>query len=98
MSRPPDLMEPCEQGLITRQPLLHVGRNVHTDNTIVDVNGALIGGSEVVVMAGPCAVESREMVLEIADRLHRLGVTILRGGAFKPRTSPYSFRASARRA
>jgi 3-deoxy-7-phosphoheptulonate synthase len=67
-------------------------REAKQEKTLVHVGPSIIGGEKFVMMAGPCAVESREMVLEIADRLHYLGVTILRGGAFKPRTSPYSFQ------
>jgi len=69
-----------------------VTREAKQEKTLVHVGASTIGGEKFVIMAGPCAVESREMVMEIADRLHQLGVTILRGGAFKPRTSPYSFQ------
>lgn len=62
------------------------------EKTLVTVGPSTIGGEKFVIMAGPCAVENRQMLLEIADRLHQLGVTILRGGAYKPRTSPYSFQ------
>jgi len=64
-------------------------------NTVVRVNGVTIGGEELVVMAGPCAVESREQVLDIARTLKNMGANILRGGAFKPRTSPYAFQGLA---
>lgn len=67
-------------------------RETKHQRTLVTVGPTTIGGEKFVIMAGPCAVESREMLLEIADRLHHLGVTILRGGAYKPRTSPYSFQ------
>jgi 3-deoxy-7-phosphoheptulonate synthase len=60
--------------------------------SVIEVGNVEIGGNKVVVMAGPCAVEGRDMTLEIAQRMKRLGVSILRGGAFKPRTSPYSFQ------
>ncbi len=62
------------------------------ERTLVRVGDRIIGGEKFVVMAGPCAVENREMMLEIAERVKRMGVTMLRGGAFKPRTSPYSFQ------
>ena len=62
------------------------------ERTIVEVNGVKIGGSEVVVMAGPCTVESLEQLSETARIVKSGGATILRGGAFKPRTSPYSFQ------
>jgi 3-deoxy-7-phosphoheptulonate synthase len=67
-------------------------REAKQEKTLVPVGPSTIGGERFVIMAGPCAVESREMLLETADRLHHLGVTILRGGAYKPRTSPYSFQ------
>jgi 3-deoxy-7-phosphoheptulonate synthase len=60
--------------------------------TIVDVNGVKIGGDRVIIMAGPCSVESREQVLEAAIVVKEGGAQILRGGAFKPRTLPYSFQ------
>lgn len=62
------------------------------ERTLIRVRDQIIGGERFIIMAGPCAVESREQVMEIAERLHRLGVPILRGGAFKPRTSPYAFQ------
>jgi 3-deoxy-7-phosphoheptulonate synthase len=74
-------------------PYKQVSREWREEDTIVSLpNGTRIGGSDVVIMAGPCAVESREQILDIAHRLKELGATVLRGGAFKPRTSPYSFQ------
>ncbi|MCC7431369.1 3-deoxy-7-phosphoheptulonate synthase [bacterium] len=61
-------------------------------NTVVDVDGVKIGGEKLVMIAGPCAVESLERTMTIAKKVQDLGVEILRGGAFKPRTSPYSFQ------
>ena len=69
-----------------------VSRKTKQESTIVEVNGIPIGGSEVVIMAGPCAVESPEQVSETARMVRSYGAAILRGGAFKPRTSPYSFQ------
>ncbi len=60
--------------------------------TIVDVNGIKIGGSEIVIIAGPCAVESKLQLFETARSVHTSGAKIIRGGAFKPRSSPYSFQ------
>lgn len=74
------------------QPYKFAGREAHPDNTVIDINGVKIGGNRVVVMAGPCAVESREQLLEIARAVKASGASILRGGAYKPRTSPYSFQ------
>jgi len=60
--------------------------------TMVEVKGVVVGGDDFVVIAGPCAVESRDQILSTADAVRRSGACILRGGAFKPRTSPYSFQ------
>ncbi|MFQ5790159.1 MAG: 3-deoxy-7-phosphoheptulonate synthase, partial [Acidobacteriota bacterium] len=73
-------------------PYKLVSREFHEQDTLVDISGIKIGSGFFALMAGPCAVESREMILETADRLRAAGVGILRGGAFKPRTSPYSFQ------
>jgi len=62
------------------------------DNTVVEVNGVRIGGGEITVMAGPCSVESEEQLVAAAKAVKASGAKVLRGGAFKPRTSPYSFR------
>ena len=67
-------------------------RSVKPDDTIVDINGINIGGNEFIVIAGPCAVESREQLLTTAQIVHDFGAKILRGGAFKPRSNPYSFQ------
>ena len=69
-----------------------VSRSSRPEGTIVDVNGILIGGKEIVIMAGPCAVESEEQLAETARSVRAGGASLLRGGAFKPRTSPYSFQ------
>ncbi|MCG8468214.1 MAG: 3-deoxy-7-phosphoheptulonate synthase [Gemmatimonadetes bacterium] len=75
------------------QPYKQVSREWCPEDTVVELdNGARIGGEDVVIMAGPCAVESREQILESARRVAATGATVLRGGAFKPRTSPYSFQ------
>lgn len=69
------------------------GRTIRPDNTIIDVgNGVRIGGNEVVIMAGPCSVESRDQIVETAIAIKEAGGKVLRGGAFKPRTSPYDFQ------
>ncbi len=71
---------------------LLVSRENQTQNTIVEVKGCTIGGEEVVVIAGPCAVESEDVLREIGFKVRAFGATMLRAGAFKPRTSPYSFQ------
>lgn len=73
-------------------PFKLASREFKPGATVVNVNGVEIGGKAVVVMAGPCAVESREQILETAHAVAGAGARILRGGAFKPRTSPYSFQ------
>jgi 3-deoxy-7-phosphoheptulonate synthase len=67
-------------------------REFHPEDTIISVNGKTIGGKEIVIMAGPCSVESEKTVLKIAKEVKKAGAKILRGGAFKPRSSPYSFQ------
>ena len=69
-----------------------VSREVKPDNTIVNVAGVLVGGAELAMCAGPCAVESREQILESARAVKAAGGQLLRGGAYKPRTSPYAFQ------
>ena len=73
-------------------PFKLVSRQVKCDNTIVNAGGALIGGENIVVMAGPCSVESREQLFETARAVKAAGASMLRGGAYKPRTSPYDFQ------
>ena len=74
------------------RPFKLASRDFRSADTIVEVCGVEIGGAGVAMIAGPCAVESREQLLEVAEVLSRQGVRLLRGGAFKPRSSPYSFR------
>ena len=75
------------------EPYRQVTREWQPENTVVRLpNGVSIGGDEVVVMAGPCSVESERQIVETARRVRAAGATVLRGGAFKPRTSPYSFQ------
>lgn len=78
------------------KPFKLCSREVKSENTIVRVGDVEIGGREVIVMAGPCSVESREQILEVARAVKAAGAKILRGGAFKPRTSPYSFQGLGR--
>lgn len=67
-------------------------RKMKEERTTVEVGGVTIGGTGLVIAAGPCAVESEEQIMEIAENVRRLGADMLRGGAFKPRTTPYSFQ------
>ena len=74
------------------RPYKLTGREFQPSNTVIRVGGVTIGGGELVVFAGPCAVESEEQLMSTARAVKAAGATVLRGGAFKPRTSPYSFR------
>ena len=86
------------QTMRVTKPYKLVSRETKPDDTIVEVGGARIGGREFVVIAGPCSVESRNQIVEAAAAVKAAGARILRGGAFKPRTSPYSFQGSAEQA
>ncbi|KKT74427.1 MAG: Phospho-2-dehydro-3-deoxyheptonate aldolase, partial [Candidatus Peregrinibacteria bacterium GW2011_GWA2_44_7] len=74
------------------QPYKLASRETKHENTIIKVKKTEIGGEKVVIMAGPCTIENEKQMLEAAEVAHKAGVTILRGGAFKPRTTPYSFQ------
>jgi len=74
------------------QPFKLVSREVKPDDTVIDVDGVPLGGKAITVMAGPCSVESRAQILEAAHAVKAAGARFLRGGAFKPRTSPYEFQ------
>ena len=80
-----------EDVILITKPYKFVAREFKADRTVVDVDGVMVGGDEVVVMAGPCTVESEEQLMKIAASVSRAGAKILRGGAYKPSTSPYSF-------
>lgn len=74
------------------EPFKKANRKFHPEDTIVDIGGVKIGGGNFAVMAGPCSVESEEQIVETANAVKAAGATLLRGGAFKPRTSPYDFQ------
>lgn len=74
------------------EPFKQCNRKFHPDDTVVDVGGVKIGDGSFCIMAGPCSVESREQITEIAKSVKKSGASLLRGGAFKPRTSPYDFQ------
>ena len=82
-----------QQVIHVTQPYKQVSREWREEPTVISLgNGTKIGGDQVAVMAGPCSVESEEQILGIAEQLRKAGATILRGGAYKPRSSPYSFQ------
>nr|WP_290666704.1 3-deoxy-7-phosphoheptulonate synthase [Ardenticatena sp.] len=94
-----DLEPPVFEGLpgvlrlaYTDKPYRLASRDFQVEETIIDVNGVRVGDGHLVVIAGPCSVESREQILETAHAVRDAGAHMLRGGAFKPRTSPYSFQ------
>ncbi|MBE3102027.1 MAG: 3-deoxy-7-phosphoheptulonate synthase [Firmicutes bacterium] len=74
------------------KPYKLVGKELQKEPTIVDVEGVKFGGKELVIIAGPCAIENEEQIYSVARSIKKSGAKILRGGAFKPRTSPYSFQ------
>jgi 3-deoxy-7-phosphoheptulonate synthase len=85
-------MEGVKEAHRIASPYKLASRNFKPGGTVVEVGGVAIGGERVVVMAGPCSVESREQIECIAEKVARAGARVIRGGAFKPRSSPYSFQ------
>ncbi len=75
-----------------QEPYKKVNRKFHPEDSVVDVNGVKIGGGSFQVIAGPCSVETPEQICLVAEEVKKAGAGLLRGGAFKPRTSPYSFQ------
>lgn len=74
------------------KPYKLASRDFKAEDTTIDIKGNVIGGKKIQVVAGPCAVESKTMIINIAEKVKEAGASFLRGGAFKPRTSPYSFQ------
>ena len=89
---PIDAMDGVEKSVEISKSYKLASREFHPASSIIDVDGVKIGGGNIVVMAGPCAVESREQLFESAKIVKAAGAQFLRGGAYKPRTSPYSFQ------
>ncbi|MBK5253931.1 MAG: 3-deoxy-7-phosphoheptulonate synthase [Peptostreptococcaceae bacterium] len=83
--------EIVEYGKRVTEPYKAVGRTVHPEDTVINVGGARIGSGMFQVISGPCSVESEEQIVMVAKAVKNSGATMLRGGAFKPRTSPYAF-------
>jgi len=96
----PGAIDPCEfvdlagvaEAIRVSKPYKLVSREVKPDNTVVEVAGVPVGGADLVLIAGPCSVESREQILASARAVKDAGAQLLRGGAYKPRTSPYAFQ------
>lgn len=81
-----------ERVMKVQEPFKKANRLFHPENTVIDVNGHTIGGNKIAIIAGPCSVESKEQISLVANEVKKYGASFLRGGAFKPRTSPYSFQ------
>ena len=89
---PIESMAGVERTMPISAPYKLASRQFHKEPTIVEANGTKIGGKKIIVMAGPCAVENTEQIVHIAKVIAKSGATFIRGGAFKPRTGPYSFQ------
>ena len=86
-------LEDCVQKVMkVQEPFKKANRAFHPENTVIDVCGRKIGGKKIAMIAGPCSVESEEQITLVAKEVAKYGGGFLRGGAFKPRTSPYSFQ------
>lgn len=87
-----EIMPGVEKVVPIMKPFKLVSREASSESSVIEVGGVPVGGREIVIIAGPCAVESREQMYKSAAAVKKAGARILRGGAFKPRTSPYSFQ------
>jgi 3-deoxy-7-phosphoheptulonate synthase len=87
-----ELMDGVQEVVRVSEPYKLASRTFRRENTVVEVNGSKIGGKDVVVMAGPCTIENEKQLFETARVVARAGAKVLRGGAYKPRSSPYSFQ------
>jgi 3-deoxy-7-phosphoheptulonate synthase len=85
-------MEGVREVIRITEPYKLAGRTFHPEDTKIEIGDAVFGGDEITVMAGPCSIESEEQLYKIASEVKKAGAKVLRGGAFKPRTSPYSFQ------
>jgi len=85
-------MEGVKETIPVTKPYKLVGRETHPESTVIDIGDIKVGSGKPVIMAGPCAIESKEQALTIAHVVKKHGAQVFRGGAFKPRTSPYSFQ------
>ncbi|HBP37853.1 MAG TPA: 3-deoxy-7-phosphoheptulonate synthase, partial [Clostridiales bacterium] len=87
-----ELEEAVERVMKVQEPYKRANRKFHPDNSVIRIGGLEIGGPRIYVAAGPCSVESEEQICLVASRVRESGAALLRGGAFKPRSSPYSFQ------
>lgn len=90
--QPLEVFPGVEKVLSILKPYKLASRDFKKEPTVVDIGGLKVGGKKIVVMAGPCSVENRKLLIDIAKKVKKAGATVLRGGAFKPRTSPYAFQ------
>ena len=81
-----------ERVMHVQEPFKKANRMFHPEDSIIDVNGNTIGGRKISIIAGPCSVETEEQIITVSEEVKKYGASFLRGGAFKPRTSPYSFQ------
>jgi 3-deoxy-7-phosphoheptulonate synthase len=86
------LMSGVQSVMPVSHPFKIASREYHPDDTLIPLNGITVGGPDLAIIAGPCSVESREQIIETAHAVREAGATALRGGAFKPRSSPYAFQ------
>ncbi|MEG1584425.1 MAG: 3-deoxy-7-phosphoheptulonate synthase, partial [Anaerovorax sp.] len=86
------LSQYVEKIMKVQEPYKRANRKMHPEDTVVNVGGVLVGGKKLAIMAGPCSVESEEQIVDIAKNVRKLGASIVRGGAWKPRSSPYAFQ------
>ena len=87
-----EALEIVESVKRVQEPYKAANRRFHPDDTVIKVGGAKVGGGHFLMIAGPCSVESRPQIMEVAEKVKEAGAQALRGGAFKPRTSPYAFQ------
>ena len=85
-------LESVEEVIRVTKPYKLVSREMKQENTIINLDQACIGGEELAIIAGPCSIESKQQLFDIAGELKEMGIKFLRAGAFKPRSSPYSFQ------
>lgn len=86
------IMDEVQEVLRVSKKYKLVSRQMKSEDTIIDIDGTKIGGKELTLIAGPCSIESRQQVFDIAGELHEMGIKFYRAGAFKPRSSPYAFQ------
>ena len=90
--QPLEVLPGVERVMPILKPYKLVSREFRKENTIIDIDGIKIGGKEIQIIAGPCSIETQELLFDAAKKVKKAGARFLRGGAFKPRTSPYTFQ------